>query len=186
MASYLPVVKEASLSGKIKRFPEKERQLLKATLRSHGWQSLTKDFRIKTCTDIRREHLVAITDDVDDACPDFKKDVKTRLELVKKMHSDGEVHVYKGGNHDGSKRVFYRYFMFVRANTTGTYDVFLASLCRKEEGLGFWGMLGKAFSYMLFPQTLLLQIAEDQMLSQVAKLLASGIIAAEDQVRMLV
>ncbi|KAI8482820.1 hypothetical protein Bbelb_394820 [Branchiostoma belcheri] len=108
MAAYSPAVKETSLSGKIKRFPERERQLLKTTLRSHGWQSMAKDFRIKTCTDVRREHLVAVAEGVDGACSDFKKDVKTRLELVKKMRCNGEVHVYKGGNHEGSKRVFYR------------------------------------------------------------------------------
>ncbi|KAI8480613.1 hypothetical protein Bbelb_416250 [Branchiostoma belcheri] len=181
MATYSPAVKEASLSGKIKRFPERERQLLNTTLRSHGWQSMTKDFRIKTCTDVRREHLVAVAEGVDGACSDFKKDVKTRLELVKKMRCNGEVHVYKGGNHEGSKRVFYRYFMFVRANTTGTYDVFLATLCRKEEEPSFFGMLGKALQFMLFPEALLFQIATDAALSQVAQVLARGNITADDE-----
>eukprot|EP00058_Branchiostoma_floridae_P004187 XP_002589675.1 hypothetical protein BRAFLDRAFT_64039 [Branchiostoma floridae] len=171
MAEYSLVPKQASLSGKIKRFPEKERQLLKATLRSHGWQSLSKEFRIKTYTGVRRGNLADIVDNLDDvSCPDFKKDVKARLELVKKMHTNGQVHVYKGGNHEGSKRVFYRYFMFVRANTTGTYDVFLASLCRKEEDLGFWGILGKA--------VLLMQIVADQIL---APALSRSIITADDE-----
>ncbi|XP_035685622.1 uncharacterized protein LOC118422212 [Branchiostoma floridae] len=179
MAEYSLVPKQASLSGKIKRFPEKERQLLKATLRSHGWQSLSKEFRIKTYTGVRRGNLADIVDNLDDvSCPDFKKDVKARLELVKKMHTNGQVHVYKGGNHEGSKRVFYRYFMFVRANTTGTYDVFLASLCRKEEELGFWGILGKAVLFWLFPQVLLMQIVADQIL---APALSRSIITADDE-----
>ncbi|XP_019633130.1 PREDICTED: uncharacterized protein LOC109476585 [Branchiostoma belcheri] len=180
MAVCRPVsgAKEVSLNGKIKRFPEKDRQLLKTTLQSHGWQSLAKDFRIKTYTDVRREHLTDIADDVDGTCPDLKEDVKTRLELVKRMQCTGEVHVYKGGSEEGSKRVFYRYYMFVRANTTRTYDLFLASLCRKEEEPSFFGLLWNAIGFVLFPQHMLYQIIQDQL---VAQILSRCIVIADDE-----
>ncbi|KAI8482821.1 hypothetical protein Bbelb_394830 [Branchiostoma belcheri] len=80
-----------------------------------------------------------------------------------------------------SHSVLWGYFMFVRANTTGTYDVFLATLCRKEEEPSFFGMLGKALLFMLFPEALLFQIATDAALSQVAQVLARGNITADDE-----
>ncbi|XP_035662661.1 uncharacterized protein LOC118406605 isoform X2 [Branchiostoma floridae] len=172
------VAKEVSLSGKIKRFSENERQLLKKTLQSHGWQSLSKDFRIHTYTDVRREHLAGLVGDLDDACLELKEDVNARLELVKRMCCNGEVHVYKGGSHEGSKRLFYRYYLFIRANTTGTYDVFLASLCRKEEELGLFGLLWNAIGFVLFPQHMLYQIVQDQLVSQI---LARCIVVADDE-----
>ncbi|XP_035663593.1 uncharacterized protein LOC118423337 [Branchiostoma floridae] len=49
------------------------------------------------------------------------------------MHATGRAEVYKGRNQHGFHDKFYRYYLFVRANTNGTYDVFLAYVCRKEE-----------------------------------------------------
>ncbi|KAI8480614.1 hypothetical protein Bbelb_416260 [Branchiostoma belcheri] len=123
----------ATLTGKIKRFDEEVRLTIKTALKECGWQSLTKEFSLESYTQLDREGLDLIVDCVDESFADFRKDVQARVNVAKKMHASGRADVYKGKNQQGFHDKFYRYYLFVRANTNETYDVFLAYVCRKEE-----------------------------------------------------
>ncbi|XP_078582745.1 uncharacterized protein LOC144865698 [Branchiostoma floridae x Branchiostoma japonicum] len=123
----------AKLSGKIKRYEKDVRMAIETALKECGWQSLTKEFSVESYTQLDKEGLDLIVECVDDSFGDFRKDVQARVNVAKKMHASGRADVYKGRNQQGFHDKFYRYYLFVRANTNGTYDVFLAFVCRKEE-----------------------------------------------------
>ncbi|KAI8487090.1 hypothetical protein Bbelb_351600 [Branchiostoma belcheri] len=123
----------AILSGKIKRFQVDVRVAIQTALKECGWQSLTKEFSVESYTQLDREGLDLIVDCVDEGFPNFREDVQARVNVAKRMHATGRAEVYKGRNQHGFHDKFYRYYLFVRANTNGTYDIFLAYVCRKEE-----------------------------------------------------
>ncbi|CAH1250532.1 Hypp8866 [Branchiostoma lanceolatum] len=170
----------ATLSGKIKRFEEDVRLTIKTALKDCGWQSLTKEFSVESYTQLDKEGLDLIVECVDEGFPDFRKDVQARVNVAKKMHASGRADVYKGKNQQSFHDKFYRYYLFVRANTNGTYDVFLAYVCRKEE-FDFFLSVKKCIAGTVnvmssLPYMVWSKLAGD---SKATKAIVDGVLAAE-------
>ena len=93
----------------IKRFPVDVREELNRFLRRSSWQCLTREFSIDVLTGLKAEALDDIADLVDSDYPEFREDVKARVNLLKKQSIRGKIQGFKGKTKVGFHSYFYRY-----------------------------------------------------------------------------
>lgn len=92
----------------IKRFPQDIREELNKLLQRSSWQSLTREFSMDVLTGLRPSALDDIVNFVDDSYPEFQKDVKNRLTILKQT-TRGQTQSFKGKSKVGFHSEFYRY-----------------------------------------------------------------------------
>ena len=93
----------------IRRFPVEIREELNRVLRRSSWQCLTREFSIDTFTGLKAEALDNIADLVDSDYPEFQRDVRKRLNILKDTVR-GKAQSFKGKSKVGFHSYFYRYF----------------------------------------------------------------------------
>lgn len=94
----------------VKRFPEVVREDLNKFLQRSSWQRLTREFSVDVFTGVGPAALDNIADLVDENYPEFKNDVKKRLDILKNTVR-GQIQSFKGKSKVGLHSYFYRYLM---------------------------------------------------------------------------